>query len=343
MFTDNHSSTHAPSQGKNSDARAAHARAMVFHGVRKVDVQRVPVIQSDAEEVLVEVEYSGVSSGTERLLWDGSMPPFPGLGYPLVPGYESVGAVLHAPKEKQWLVGRRVFVPGAKCFGEIKGLFGASASLLSVPAHRLVVLPPGFELMAPNAEPVLIALAATALHMVRKSRAKAGLTSIAIFGHGVLGRLLARVLLAEGHRLEVVFETNPKRREGVAEYQVLDPLEHSQSGFDLIFDVTGDAGILDQLVGRLSMGGEIVLGGFYPDRLQFGFAMAFMKEVNFQIASQWQPEDLESVVDLVLKGRLSLGALITHQTSPSNAAEGYRMAFENPDCLKMVFRWEAEQ
>ena len=32
-----------------------------------------------------------ISTGTERLLWSGRMPPFPGMGYPLVPGYESVG------------------------------------------------------------------------------------------------------------------------------------------------------------------------------------------------------------------------------------------------------------
>ena len=34
----------------------------------------------------MDVEWSGISTGTERLLWSGRMPPFPGLGYPLVPG-----------------------------------------------------------------------------------------------------------------------------------------------------------------------------------------------------------------------------------------------------------------
>ena len=42
------------------------------------------------DEIVVDVEFSGISTGTERLLWDGRMPPFPGMGYPLVPGYESV-------------------------------------------------------------------------------------------------------------------------------------------------------------------------------------------------------------------------------------------------------------
>jgi len=47
-------------------------------------------------DVVVDLAWSGVSAGTERLLWSGDMPPFPGLGYPLVPGYESVGRVVEA-------------------------------------------------------------------------------------------------------------------------------------------------------------------------------------------------------------------------------------------------------
>jgi bacteriochlorophyllide a dehydrogenase len=43
--------------------------------------------------VVVDVEWSGISTGTERLLFTGRMPPSPGMGYPLVPGYESVGRV----------------------------------------------------------------------------------------------------------------------------------------------------------------------------------------------------------------------------------------------------------
>jgi 3-hydroxyethyl bacteriochlorophyllide a dehydrogenase len=33
------------------------------------------------EGLEVEVSASGISTGTERLLWDGTMPPFPGLGW----------------------------------------------------------------------------------------------------------------------------------------------------------------------------------------------------------------------------------------------------------------------
>jgi NADPH:quinone reductase-like Zn-dependent oxidoreductase len=80
--------------------------------------------------VVVDVEWSGISTGTERLLWSGRMPPFPGMGYPLVPGYESVGRIAMAGEHSGARVGERVFVPGARCFGEIRGLFGGAAAFL---------------------------------------------------------------------------------------------------------------------------------------------------------------------------------------------------------------------
>jgi 2-desacetyl-2-hydroxyethyl bacteriochlorophyllide A dehydrogenase len=42
------------------------------------------------------------------------MPTFPGMGYPLVPGYESVGRVVAAGPKARLRVGERVFVPGAQ-------------------------------------------------------------------------------------------------------------------------------------------------------------------------------------------------------------------------------------
>ncbi|MFN4223112.1 MAG: hypothetical protein ACK4F2_12575, partial [Novosphingobium meiothermophilum] len=33
-------------------------------------------------DVLVQIQWSGVSAGTEKLLWSGEMPNFPGMGYP---------------------------------------------------------------------------------------------------------------------------------------------------------------------------------------------------------------------------------------------------------------------
>ena len=68
--------------------------AVVFEQPGKMALRPVQLPEPHSTDCVVEVHWTGISTGTERLLWDGRMPPFPGLAYPLVPGYESVGRVV---------------------------------------------------------------------------------------------------------------------------------------------------------------------------------------------------------------------------------------------------------
>ena len=95
------------------------------------------------------------------------MPNFPGMGYPLVPGYETVGRVVEAGPESRVAVGAQVFVPGARCFGAVRGLHGGASSRLVAPGARVV---PVSESLGEKA--VLLALAATALHALSGSDAE---------------------------------------------------------------------------------------------------------------------------------------------------------------------------
>ena len=112
--------------------------------------------QLGRDDVVVDIEWSGISTGTERLLYTGRMPPFPGMGYPLVPGYESVGRIVTAGAHAEQRVGQRVFVPGAHCFKEAHCLFGGAAARLVVPAARAHEID---DTLCEDA--VLLALAAT--------------------------------------------------------------------------------------------------------------------------------------------------------------------------------------
>jgi 3-hydroxyethyl bacteriochlorophyllide a dehydrogenase len=119
----------------------------------------------------------------------------------------------------------------------------------------------------------------------------------------------------------------------------LDAAADPRRDYRRICDVSGDAGIIDQLVGRLAPQGEIVLAGFYAERLSFAFPPAFMREARISIAAQWQPEDLATVLDLVAAGRLSLDGLITHRAKAEEAPRAYQQAFGDPLCLKMILDW----
>jgi 3-hydroxyethyl bacteriochlorophyllide a dehydrogenase len=307
--------------------------AVLLKAPESLALSRLPLIEPGEADVVVDVAWSGISTGTERLLYTGRMPPFPGMGYPLVPGYESVGRIVSAGPDAGREIGALVFVPGARCFGEVRGLFGGAAAKLVVPGAKA----------RPIAEPlgeqgVLLALAATAYHAV--AAPGAALPDL-IIGHGVLGRLIARLTLALGGAPPTVWETNPVRAGGAEGYAVLDPSADERRDYRAIHDVSGDATILDTLIARLAPGGEIVLAGFYADRLSFAFPPAFMREARLRVAAEWREPDIEAVTALIAERRLSLDGLITHQQPATAADAAYRTAFGDPACLKMVLDWRS--
>ena len=314
-----------------------HAQAIVFDAPKTLSVQTLELKPFEAADLEVEVSSSGISTGTERLLWDGTMPPFPGLGYPLVPGYETVGTVVRAGESPDIGVGDTVFIPGSYSFQGVRNIFGGAGSRLIVPHDRVVRVAPA---LGPKA--VLLALAATCYHAVAFGGQRQPMVAPdLIVGHGVMGRLLARICLAQGWPAPTVWETQAARRHGAIGYPCIHPDDDARKNYTSIVDVSGDAGILNALITRLAPGGEVVLAGFYKQDLSFAFAPAFMREATLRIAAQWKKHDLQAVTALVESGALSLEGMITHTLSPGRAREAYELAFGDPQCLKMMIDWQA--
>ena len=303
--------------------------AVVLEKPGHLALRTIDLADVGAEDIVVDVEWTGISTGTERLLWSGRMPMFPGMGYPLVPGYETVGRVARGVGSLS--EGDRVFVPGANCFGGIRGLFGGAASRLVVPALRVVPLEAEI-----GEKGILMALAATAYHAIAGEGAR--LPDL-IVGHGILGRLLARITVALDAPAPIVWERNPLRRGEATGYTVIDPGSDTRRDYRAICDASGDPTLLDPLISRLAKRGEIALAGFYEAPLSFTFPPAFMREARIRVAAEWARADIEAVAKLVANGRLSLDGLITNRASAQDAPEAYRTAFTDPSCIKMVLDW----
>lgn len=311
--------------------------AVILSGPRDLVLGDVSLTRPGAADVVVRVAHSGISTGTEKLFWSGTMPPFPGMGYPLVPGYEACGEVVEAGPECGLSVGDHVFVPGANCFeanrdGPVRGLFGAASQVLVTAGARVTRIDPGF-----GAQGALLALAATARHALAGfDRALPEL----IVGHGVLGRLLARLTVAAGGPPPTVWETNPVRQGGARGYQVLHPEADARRDYKSIYDASGAPDLLNGLIGRLAKGGEVVLAGFYTAPISFSFPPAFMKEARLRIAAEWAPDDMVATRQLVESGALSLDGLVTHSSGAEDATRAYETAFTDPECLKMILDWK---
>jgi len=305
--------------------------AVLLRGPKDLGLGRLGLSAPGPNDLVVEISHSGISTGTEKLFWSGQMPPFPGMGYPLVPGYESCGEVVEAGCDTGFTVGETIFVPGANCYEGAHGLFGGAARRMVTDADRVVRVDAGL-----GAEGALLALAATARH------AMAGIDRDVpdlIVGHGVLGRLLARLTVACGAPAPTVWEIDESRLAGANGYEVIHPDSDTRRDYRAIYDASGNGSLLNDLVGRIAKGGEIVLAGFYTAPLSFAFPPAFMKEARFRIAAEWNRDDLVATRALIDSGALSLGGLITHTASASDAPAAYATAFEDAACLKMILDW----
>lgn len=312
------------------------AKAIVFEAPKSLSVRELELAPMGPLDLEVAVSFSGISTGTERLLWEGTMPPFPGLSYPLVPGYETVGTIVNMGAEVSGLQkGDQVFLPGSYAFQGVQNIFGGSGERLVVKHDRAVKLDPSL-----GNKGVLLALAATAHHVFTVGREGAPLAyPDLIIGHGIMGRLLARMVVAAGHPAPVVWETQPIRQSGAMGYEVIHPDEDTRKDYRCICDVSGDAAILNRVIAKMAPGGEVVLAGFYKQDLSFAYAPAFMREACIRVAAQWKKHDLDAVVAMFHDGRLPLDGLITHTEKATRAQHAYEVAFGDPQCLKMVIDW----
>lgn len=305
-----------------------HTEAIVLEAPGRLACRSVHLDDPAAGDMVVAIDHSGISTGTEKLLYEGRMPDFPGMGYPLVPGYEAVGTIIDANGSTTYRAGEAIFVPGARCFTDVRALFGGAAQTLVVPEGRVV------RNIFDDERGILLALAATAYHAFAT-----GLAPELIVGHGVVGRLMARIALATGAAPPTVWDKRVERRAGAIGYDVIDADQDSRRDYGVICDCSGDAALVPALIGRLAKGGELVLAGFYAQPISFAFAPAFMREARLRIAAEWQADDMAAVVRLIESGRLSLDGLISDREAARRAPTAYARAFSAPDCLKMILDW----
>lgn len=195
-----------------------------------------PLGPREPGQVLVRALYSGISRGTESLVFRGEVPPsqqqvmrapfqegdFPG---PVKYGYSSVGEVLEAPaRPEPSLVGRHVF-----CLHPHQDLY-------LVPAGAVQVLPNGL----PPERAVLAANMETALNAVWDARPSAG-DRIVVIGGGVVGLLVAWLCRQIPATHVSLVDIDPSR-ESVAQGLGLEFADRAPSGVDadFVFHASGN-------------------------------------------------------------------------------------------------------
>ncbi|MCH9671483.1 MAG: zinc-binding alcohol dehydrogenase [Gammaproteobacteria bacterium] len=236
-----------------------HARAFwtVEPGRGEVRATEIPP-GPHGNELLIRTLYTGISRGTETLVFDGAVPPreyermrapfqdgdFPG---PVKYGYINVGRVEAGPAD--W-VGATVF-----CLYPHQTHFIVPAdAVISVPKN----VPPERAILAANLE--------TAVNGIWDSGVTVG-DHVAVFGAGVTGALVAW-LAAKIPGCEVTLVDVDIGREALADElgvafstpQVLDKT------FDVLFNVSGSAQALDDALRHAAFESTVVELSWFGDR-----------------------------------------------------------------------------
>jgi threonine dehydrogenase-like Zn-dependent dehydrogenase len=232
------------------------------------EIRPVSVPEPSVGEVLIRTEQSGISRGTEMLVFRGGVPPseyvtmrapfqegdFPG---PVKYGYLSVGIVEDGPPE---LRGRRVFC-----------LYPHQTAYV-VPAHVVALVPDG----VPPARAVLAGTVETAVNALWDAAPLIG-DRVAVVGAGMVGCCVARLLASIPGVQVTLVDINAGRAEVAAALGVgFATPGHAAGERDLVVHTSGSSAGLQHSLQLLADEAAVIELSWYGDaQVSIGLGAAF--------------------------------------------------------------------
>jgi threonine dehydrogenase-like Zn-dependent dehydrogenase len=314
------------------------ARVLYHTGPRRVEIREQPAPRPAAGEVLVRTLCSGISGGTERLVYRGEVPAELALddmigalggtfSYPFAYGYACVGQVAGS--------GQVVFA-----FHPHQDVFAArAADLIELPA------------MDP-ASATLLPLVETALQ-VTLDAGTGYRDRVIVLGAGVLGLLTALLLQRSGWR-PLIAEPQAWRRElasGLGATAAA-PEELAAERVPLVIDATGNPDAPAMALNMLAHEGVLLIASWFgvkPVTLPLGGAFhrrrltirsTQVSTVPARLSGTWTlSRRRRETVELL--GQLPLAALCTHVFAFDDAADAFRAVDQGiPGLMQAVLDYD---
>jgi len=332
------------------------ARALWFTAPRTAALREETVSSPGPGEVRVETIASAVSAGTEMLVYRGEVPEdlpldLPTLegsyAFPIKYGYAAVGNILDTGPDVEHLSsGDPVFV------------HHPHQEIFIVPARMPVRLPDSLDSLLG----VFAANLETALNVVHDTPVRFGETAL-IFGQGVVGLLVARLLKLTGAGPVIVVDPLERRRKLALVAGADDAFEPERlnervmvitggRGADVAVETSGSGAALQSAIDAVATEGTVVVASWYgtkPVTLALGgrfhrgrvrLRSSQVGELNPELSPRWDRDRrMETVLGLL--GRLDLGDLISHRIPFERAPEAYGLLDVKPgEALQVVFTYE---
>lgn len=345
-----------PASAQQAADRPEHALALWWTAPRTGELRPEPLPPVGPEDVSVRAVASGISAGTELLVYRGQVPPelpldLPTLAgsfrYPIKYGYASVGRVT--------AVGAAV---RDRAPGDLVFALHPHQSAYVLPAARTVRLPADL----PPERGVFLANLETAVNVALDAAPRLGET-VLLSGLGVVGLLVLQALRRTGVAEIIGVDALPRRRALAARLGATltlapdaDVVAEARAytagrGVDLAIEVSGAPAALVPAIEAVAEEGMVVVASWYgtkPVPLQLGshfhrgrvrLRSSQVGHLDPALAPRWDYARRQAVA-LRLLGELPLGELISHRIPFAQAREAFALLDEHPaDALQVVLTY----
>jgi len=286
-------------------------KKVIVYGPRKVAIEDVPVTKPGKNEILIKTELTGISSGTEMMVYRGTFPNFklkkwpPWKNYPVYPGYELVGKIVEiGPMEEEDTSssGMAAIAQTNESIQTTVKDFKVGDRVISLGEHsEYACVPAAFAAVIPdNVSSELATLAVlttTAMHGVRTVRIEYGDT-VVVIGCGLLGYLIMQHVKNAGARRVIVTDLDNSRLQiakqagadfcfNPNEVDVIEAIKNVNGGIlaDAALEASGFKGTEQQALDVVRDRGRINFIGWHTENLDITFGDFTFKELQL-VASQ---------------------------------------------------------
>jgi len=328
-------------------------KAVVFTDRLQASYQEVDIPEPGPDEVIIDVEVSWISNGTESSYYRGERiagdtpyeagAPWP---FPIVAGYQKVGVITYAGANVSDLqVGDRVFATISRVGGMFDA-FGGHVSPAVTPAGQVWKLPPGH----PSADYAGLVLTQVGYNCGMRAPVREGDRAVVI-GDGLVANWTAQTLLHRGARVLVLGRHDDRLRSMPEETTKVNTKKScatameavrgfAPGGAAVVVDTVGDMDSVMALFPLLGYESHIVSAGFYGMHGAIDIQKLRAKEVTLHAPAGWTKMRMDETLRGVSEGWLKTGELITHRYPAARADEAWRMIVERQESyLGVVLDW----